>query len=275
MRFILMKTFKGKKRFFTVLTVLAAFVLCFLAVRLNYYFEAKAVRQSVASLTPSIANKKIVVDPGHGGFDLGAAGENGVLEKDITLAVGKRLAAFLKQAGAEVLLTRDTGADLSEPGATGLSPGMNEDLKRRAALANEYQADLLVSIHVNSYPGNGPHGARTFVPPGSPASKKAGQAIQSALSAQLKNTDRVTQEIDCCLTRLATMPAVLVELGFITNTVEGRLLPDPDYQDKLGWAIHAGIVSYFSTVEEDSAAMGKEAIIQIFKEQSPDYLGEP
>jgi len=249
-------------------------LLALLALPLSRYLEDRSAWQSVAVLSQSVVNKVIVVDPGHGGFDPGVV-RDGVLEKDIALAIGKRLATNLRQAGAIVLMTRETDADLSEPGTVGLAAKKHEDLKNRVALANEQKADLFVSIHVNSHPSANPHGAQTFVQPGSHESKKAGQIIQSELSAQLKNTDRLTKEVDYYITRNTTMPAVLVETGFISNANESRLLQDPAYQGKVSWAIYAGIVRYFSTAAETGVSPDKQEVIKIFKEQSPGPLGEP
>jgi len=268
--FMVIRAVRIKKRYLAVMVILAL-----LSLPLSGYLEARSDRQTVAVLSRSVANKVIVVDPGHGGFDPGVVGENSVLEKDIALAIGKRLAVNLKQAGAIVLMTRESDVDLSEPGTVGLTAKKHEDLKKRVALANENKADLFVSIHVNSHPSAGPHGAQTFVQPGFPESKKAGQIIQSELSAQLKNTDRLTKEVDYYITRNTSMPAVLVETGFITNANESKLLQDPAYQGKIGWAIYAGIVKYFSAAAETGASPDKEEVIKIFKEQSPGPLGEP
>jgi len=263
---VVIRTYRFRKRCFAALALLAL-----LSFPLSGFIGARAARQSVAALAWSVANKVIVVDPGHGGFDPGVVGKNGVQEKDITLAIGKRLAEYLRQSGATVLMTRETDIDLSEPGTIGLAAKKREDLKKRVTLANEHKADLFVSIHVNSYTSPGPRGAQTFVQPGFPGSRQAGQAIQSELAAWLKNTDRHTKEVDYYVTRNTSMPAVLVETGFISNEGESRLLQDPAYQSKLAWAIYAGIVKYFN----QPVGNGKEDIVKVFKEQKPDFLAEP
>lgn len=270
MKLMIIKAFKIKKRY-----LFAMAVLTLLALPVAKYMDTRASQQSQAVLAWSVVNKVIVVDPGHGGFDPGVVGEKGVMEKDITLAIGKRLAADLRQAGAIVLMTRETDIDLSEPGTVGLVEKKREDLKNRVALANGHKADLLISIHVNSFPSTAPHGAQTFVQPGFPESKKAGQAIQSDLANFLKNTDRLTKEADYYITRNTSIPAVLVETGFISNASESRLLQDPAYQGKVSWAIYAGIARYFASAAEAGASQDKEEVIKIFKEQSPDSLGEP
>ncbi|OPY62462.1 MAG: Germination-specific N-acetylmuramoyl-L-alanine amidase precursor [Pelotomaculum sp. PtaU1.Bin065] len=270
MHLMFIKAFKINKRY-----LFATAFLVFLALPVTMYLDAGAARESQAVLAWPVVDKVIVVDPGHGGFDPGVVGKNGVMEKDINLAIGKRLAAELKQAGATVLMTRETDSDLSEPGTTSLLEKKQEDLKKRVALANEHKADLLISIHVNSHSSEAPRGAQTFVQPGFSESKRAGQIIQSELTNFLKNTDRLTKEADYYITRNTSIPAVLVETGFITNASESRLLQDPAYQGKVSRAIYAGIARYFAAAAEAGAPYYSEEVIKVFKEQTPGPLGEP
>lgn len=254
---MIIKAIRLKKRHLGALTVLTALVLSFLALQLNRYLEDMTALQSVAALSPSVANKVIIIDPGNGELGQGAAGKNGVPKKDVTLALGKRLAVYLEQAGAKVRLTGDTDTDLSAPGTA------------------DSTADLLISFTVSSNPGYVAYGVQTFVPPGSTASKQAGQAIQSELAAKLKLTDQLTKVADDNVTWSTSMPAVLVETRYDASTAGGRMLQDPAYQKKVSWAVYAGIVKYFNGAAAADAVPGKEEIIKIFKAQSPDILSEP
>lgn len=261
------KAFRIRKRHLITL-ILIVFLLFFL----SGLIEEKNNRQTVAVMSLSLANKAILVDPGHGGYDPGVVGKGGVLEKDITLTVAKRLAANLGQAGAMVLMTRETDTDLSDPGTTGLMAKKREDLKRRVALANDNKADLYISIHVNSFPSPNSRGAQCFVQPGSTESKKAAMHIQSELARLLNNTDRQPKEVDYFITRNTLMPTVIVETGFITNGAEEKLLQDEEYQSKLAWAIYAGVVKYFAQEGYSSAQSPaeKERVIKTFKEELPE-----
>lgn len=253
---------------------LAALVaLVFLAFFMARLMEDRANRQAVETLAPALANRVIVVDPGHGGIDPGVVGKNGLLEKDITLAVGKRLAANLGQAGAMVLLTREADYNLSDPATLGAAAKKREDLQRRVALANDNKADLYVSIHVNSFSDSSRRGAQTFVQPGSENSMKAGRCIQEELAGVLKNTTRQPLEVDYYITRNTSMPAVVVEIGFLTNEAEARLLEEPSYQSKVAWAIYAGLVKYFAELgPPNREPADREEIIKTFKENSPKNL---
>lgn len=260
--------FRIRKRHLAALTALVFFSF-FLAQQL----EAKAGRRAVAAMAPAVANRVIVVDPGHGGIDPGAVGKNGTLEKDIALAVGKRLAADLGQAGAMVLMTRETDTDLSDSATIGAAAKKREDLKRRMALANDNKADLYVSVHVNSFSSPDRRGAQTFVQPGKKDSLKASQYIQDELAKLLKNTSRQPVEVDYYVTRNTAMPAVVVEIGFITNDAEAKLLEDSAYQGKVAWAIYAGVVKYFAGQEAAARETpDREEIIKTFKENSTKTL---
>jgi N-acetylmuramoyl-L-alanine amidase len=224
-------------------------------------------------MAPAVANRVIVVDPGHGGIDPGAVGRNGVYEKDITLAVGKRLAANLGQAGAMVLMTRETDTDLSDSTTLGAAAKKREDLKRRVALANDSQADLYVSVHVNSFTSPERRGAQTFVQPGKENSLKASCHIQEELARLLKNTTRQPVEVDYYITRNTAMPAVVVEIGFISNDAEAKMLEEPAYQGKVAWAIYAGVVKYFAGQGPPTRETpGREDIIKTFKENETKAL---
>ncbi|MGI6067021.1 MAG: N-acetylmuramoyl-L-alanine amidase, partial [Bacillota bacterium] len=106
------------------------------------YFTENASRKSVEALSWTVANKVIVVDAGHGGIDPGAVGPSGVLEKDVNLAVSKKLALFLSQAGAVVIMTREDD--------TCYSQRKREDLNARIALAEKNKADIFLSIQGNA-----------------------------------------------------------------------------------------------------------------------------
>ena len=114
--------------------VLAAVVL---AVLVGFRLSAARLEQHyISTLAWAVAGKLIVIDPGHGGEDPGAVGAAGVYEKDIVLEVSKKLAEILRQAGAEVLLTRENDRDLSDPGNHSLYQSRVQDLTKRVEIAN-------------------------------------------------------------------------------------------------------------------------------------------
>lgn len=220
-------------------------------------------RRTVAALSWLLVGKTIVVDAGHGGADSGMRAD-GVLEKDVNLAIARRLADYLRQGGAKVVLTRNKDARLSTV--------RREDLSRRVALAQEHRADVMVSIHANSFSDPGQHGAQTFSCPGSEPAKKLSHAIQAELVRILANTRRVPKENDYFLCRESTVPTVIVEVGFLTNPKERRLLQDPSYQDKVAFAIHAGIVKYFAEQAMPTTHWLDEKVIETFQQAEPRLM---
>ncbi len=236
-----LRTVRLRKRFIFILGMMALSFYIILKTATAYFEE-----RHIATLSWAIAGKLIVVDPGHGGDDPGALGSTGVHEKDIVLEVSKKLVEILNQAGAEALLTRETDRDLCDPGTQSSYQARVQDLARRVELANERQADLFISIHVNSFPDRREAGAQTFSQPGAEESKKLAVSIQQELNKFLEYPGREAKQVDYFANRMAKMPSVIVEIGFISNPREEKLMLDPLYQNKIAWSIYAGIARYLA-----------------------------
>ncbi len=238
---VMLRTIIFKKSIVFILTLLLITVLAcyrYAAVRYEEHY--------ISTLSWVMANKLIVIDPGHGGVDPGALGSSGVLEKDIVLDVSMKLADILRQSGALVLLTRESDRDLSDPGLQNLYKIKVQDLTRRVELANQNNADIFLSIHVNSFPDKRERGAQTFSQPGAEESKKLAVAIQKELNNFLDNPGRQAKQVDYFANRMTKMPSVIVEIGFISNPGEEKLMLDPVYQNKISWSIYAGIARYLA-----------------------------
>ena len=191
-----------------------------------------------------VANKVVIVDPGHGGPDGGGIGPSGVLEKKITLDLGNKVAGYLSQAGGAVILTRDKDTDLSSAGKR-IRERKVEDLKNRVKLAEDNNAAAFLSIHTNSF-GTTWTGAQVFYSSESEESEVLAECIQREISRIMKNTDRKAKSLSPYILRNLDMPAVIVEVGFLSNPNEEKLLMDAHYQEKMAYAIYAGTVKYFA-----------------------------
>jgi len=181
----------------------------------------------------------VVIDAGHGGYDDGATGPDGLKEKNITLSIALKLSELLKGAGYNTLLTRSDDTFVSLPD--------------RSLKANASKADIFVSIHCNSSEYHTGHGTEVYTEPDrlSPVYKQqeisrylAG-LVQNELSKALGLTDRGTKEKDLAVCRETNLPAILVETAFIDNREEELLLNDPSFQDKATAAIKQAIDRYF------------------------------
>jgi len=181
----------------------------------------------------------IVIDAGHGGFDPGAVGATGVLEKDIALAVSQKVAALLEMSGAKVICTRTTDEALGNT--------KKEDIHNRADMVVESNCDIFVTIQANSIPDAKLRGAQVFYHPNSQEGFRLADNVQKEIIRVLNNTKRQALPIsDVFLLKNLAIPAVVVEVGFLSNAEEEALLQDADYQNRMAWSIYSGIVNYFA-----------------------------
>lgn len=185
----------------------------------------------------------VVVDAGHGGFDPGKVGINGAQEKDINLAIARRLAVFLEQADIRVVMTREDENGLYDEGAERKKV---QDMKRRIQRMEEAEPDLVVSIHQNSYQDEAVCGAQTFYYSESIEGKKLAELIQNRLVEKLDpENHRVAKANNSYyLLKKTTHPTVIVECGFLSNAREAGRLCNPVYQEQAAWQIHMGVLQF-------------------------------
>ncbi|WP_371381421.1 N-acetylmuramoyl-L-alanine amidase [Sporomusa aerivorans] len=186
-----------------------------------------------------LAGKAICLDPGHGGSDPGATGPTGTLEKDNTLAIALLLKEKLEKNGAIVIMTRDADADVAHAEASA-----NQGLEARVEAANQAEADLFVSIHNDSFTNNTAAGTTTFHY-GDKESTKLANLVQRTLAENLGTKNRGARFASFYVLRYTNMPAILVEVAFISNPVEEMLLSSVDGRDNAAVSICEGILKYF------------------------------
>ncbi len=195
----------------------------------------------------SLAGKILVIDAGHGGIDPGA-NRPGVLEKNINLAIALQVRDVLKDREAKVILTRDTDTDLSNECDNDKVRGRyHRDLNARLEAIQESDADLFVSIHANASSKSGRRGIECYYNDRSEAGKLLALTIQEQLSS-LAPISQAAEPGDFFVLHRNKVPAVLIEVGFITNPEERVLLQSPEYQRKLAAAIARGVEKYYQSV---------------------------
>lgn len=200
-----------------------------------------------AVVEPNLIGKSIVIDAGHGGKDSGARSAGGLLEKDITLSIALNLSKLLSQAGAKVALTRTTDTDLATERDRQLRQRQRGDLKGRVNLVHTHQPDLFISIHCNAVPSPTWHGAQTLYQEGNAAGKQAATLIQQSFQENLIDTTREPQSVSrLYVLRKVHRPAVLAEVGFLSNPAEAYELNTETYQERVAMALYVGILSYFN-----------------------------
>ncbi|MGC5325310.1 N-acetylmuramoyl-L-alanine amidase [Brevibacillus sp. SYSU BS000544] len=175
----------------------------------------------------------VVVDAGHGGKDPGAKGVAGNLEKDFNLRVANKLVEILsKDKRFQVVATRSTDEFI--------------ELKDRAGIANEMEADLFISIHANSFKPT-TRGTETFY--FHEKSKAFAQVVHRHLVKATAFPDRGVQTAAFVVIKQTTMPAVLTETGFLTNSIENSKLVSPEFQTKVAEALADAIREYYQSYQ--------------------------
>ena len=188
----------------------------------------------------------MVIDAGHGGDDPGKVGINGVNEKDVNLQIAELVKVFLEANDIEVIMTRESDEGLYDADASNKKV---QDMKRRIALIEESEPALTVSIHQNSYPEEYVHGAQVFYYTGSTQGQLLASAVQRQLvqKADPENKRQVKANDSYYLLKKTGVPIVIVECGFLSNSAEAEKLCTPEYQQRVAWAIHMGILEYLNT----------------------------
>lgn len=188
----------------------------------------------------------VVLDAGHGGKDPGKIGITGCYEKDINLKIVEKLKIFLEMEGIEVILTRDGDYGLYQE----TDPNKKSaDMRNRAKLIEDSKADVMLSIHQNSYTDESINGAQVFYYGGSTEGKQMAKCVQESMVATLdKDNHRKEKASDgYYLLKNSACPGVIVECAFLSNEKECRLMETEYYQEKVAWAIFMGIMQYLNT----------------------------
>lgn len=205
--------------------------------------------EPTSTMAIPLSGKVVMIDAGHGGPDGGATG-NGLIEKEITLKIAMFLRDYLQEAGAFVMMTREEDRDLAAPGTERISRRKVEDLLRRIHLLKEKRADAFISVHLNAIPSARWSGAQTFYNPVREENKRLATLIQAELIKQLGNTNRLAkQKNDVYILKEADVPTALVEVGFLTNPKEAKLLASSSYQKKIAAAIYLGLLQFYTNNE--------------------------
>jgi len=181
--------------------------------------------------SPRRTTGTVVIDAGHGGKDPGATSVLGFYEKGVNLAVAHKVARLLEQRGLRVKMTRTSDYFV--------------ELEERAAIANRLNADLFVSIHADSFPKSSRRGYTIYIArSASSSSRRAASAISRSMSGTGLNSFGVQTAGYHVLTGTRG-PAVLVELGYLSNRSEANLLRSSSFQTRLAKAVADGISDYF------------------------------
>lgn len=188
----------------------------------------------------------IYIDAGHGGADGGTAGSDGTFEKNIDLSIALKLKELFEASGYRVFMTRDGDYDLASEGSKNRK---REDIHKRVDLINSSNCIVYLSIHGNGYPSSKIRGAQTFFNPKVNGSEELAKSIQETIKSTLLNTKRVAKSISGkYLIDHVNKTGCLVEVGFLSNPEELRLLNDESYQHKIAYCIYSGTLNYLTNI---------------------------
>jgi len=228
------------KSFFLVSGILLSVVLVFVIMG--------SVRSSFPTDTASSGYRKIIIDPGHGGIDGGAVGIDGVIEKDINLAISLKLKSIFEMSGFEVIMTRESDESIHDKGLVGVLKQKKSDMRNRLKIINENPDAIVLSIHQNKFEVEKYHGAQMFYGAKNPLSYELAKALQEKFTLLQKDNKREIKKgtKDLFLLYKSENPIVLIECGFISNYEECANLVSEDYQSKVAFIIYSAVYEKLS-----------------------------
>lgn len=232
---ISVKTISGWQIIETVRTNPQAIALQLNSVRQVTAIIPTNIRSQIQPSYGNVNGRQLVaIDAGHGGPDVGAT-RNGIYEKDIALAISKQLGRILQQMGYAVAYTRTEDIDL--------------DLEPRVQIAESARASAFVSVHINSLDANASqvNGVETYHAPNASLGKNLAELVHQQIIASTGANDRGVRSARFHVIVKTSMPAILVETGFITNPAEASKLVNTAYQERMAEAIAKGVDQFLKS----------------------------
>ena len=216
-----------------------------IATALGIILEPFSVR-GAANAVASVAQKTIVIDPGHGGEDCGAIGYSGVLEKDLNLEISMIIGALLTEKGFNVVYTRTDDRMLYLPEENIKGMRKLSDLKSRVRISEENPGAIFVSIHMNSFGDSKYSGLQVYAKNKNEESAALAESIRREVisTCEPENKRAVKRGDKIYVLEKNTNTSVLIECGFLSNEKECERLSQKEFQKELSFSIVCGIIKY-------------------------------
>lgn len=209
--------------------------------------EAPPQKVSVPADARKILKGKIIcIDPGHGGTDVGAIGHKGnkeIYEKDVTLSIALPLRDMLTSAGAKVVMTRSTDKDVYGPWADD-----DPELQARCDVGNQANADVFVSIHIDSFSNSSVDGTTAYYYPKTAKDLMLAQMLHQSTMNLLSIPDRGVRSGHLYVNVNTKMPSVLMEMGYISNPHRVQMLTSNWGPKSIAKSLFKGLVDYFAAI---------------------------
>ena len=196
-----------------------------------------------SAYTKALADHTICIDPGHGGSDVGAIGPTGVTEKSVTIRVAKLVNEILTNAGATVIMTRNGDKEVSPKGADASDV---EELQARCDVGNNSNTEIFVSLHMDSFSNSTPCGTTGYYfTGGSQNSQRLARNLAEGVIGEIGTDSRGVKACSFYVVKHTKMPATLLEIAFLSNNKEEKLLNSDEGIKKAAVGIVKGINKYF------------------------------
>lgn len=232
--------FISKKR------ILASIFILIFAFSISFISSNK---NNILQTSGELKTYKIIVDAGHGLPDGGAVSENGIEESNLNLQIATKLQEELENNNYEVIMTRATENNIADSDKqNSIKQIKTSDLNNRVKIANESNADFMISIHMNKYSESKYWGWQTFYSKNSKAGKKLATLIQNSISNNIKDRENKRTPLSIEGIKIVdktNIPVVIVECGFLSNEEDLRLLQTEEYQKRIVAGIIEGINQYY------------------------------
>lgn len=211
-----------------------------IAVCINISYKIDDVMVKTVGINNIQTRKTVIIDPGHGGIDVGTVGIDGSLEKNINLSISLDLYDFLMVSGINTVLTRDGDYEMYRAG----EQRTKSDLYNRMDYINSVPDSILISIHQNHFENEAEWGTQVWYSPNDEISPtladKILQSVKKNIQPENKRENKVSDNSYYILYK-AQKPSVMVECGFVSNENENKRLQDKEYQRDMAYSILVGI----------------------------------
>lgn len=211
-----------------------------IAVCINISYKIDDVMVKTVGINNIQTRKTVIIDPGHGGIDVGTVGIDGSLEKNINLSISLDLYEFLMVSGINTVLTRDGDYEMYRAG----EQRTKSDLYNRMDYINSVPDSILISIHQNHFENEAEWGTQVWYSPNDEISPTIADKILNSVKKNIqpenKRENKVSDNSYYILYK-AQKPSVMVECGFVSNENENKRLQDKEYQRDMAYSILVGI----------------------------------
>lgn len=211
-----------------------------IAVCINISYKIDDVMVKTVGINNVKTKKTVIIDPGHGGIDVGTVGIDGSLEKNINLSISLDLYDYLMVSGINTVLTRDGDYEVYRAG----EKRTKSDLYNRMDFINSVPDSILISIHQNHFENEAEWGTQVWFSPNDEISPtladKILRSVKKNIQPENKRENKVSDNSYYILYK-AQKPSVMVECGFVSNKNENNKLQDKEYQKDMAYSILAGI----------------------------------